>query len=139
MNRLQGKIAEIVTEDAISLVRVKVGEKIFSSIVIDTEASAPWLKKDHPVRLLFKETEVIISRAIPLEISVQNRFECIIKMIRTGRILCELTLGWQDGTGKETDLHSIITRNACEQLRLQADDKIIALVKTNEVSLSSHD
>jgi len=140
MNFLQGTITEIVTEGNISLVKVSVGEKIFSSIVLDTPATDPYLQTGHSVKLLFKETEVIISRSIPLEISVQNKMECRLRQLTIGKILCQLTLGWQeDGTGKETEIHSIITRNACEQLHLQVNDKIIALIKTNEVSLAAYD
>src|SRR5258708_27447309 len=66
MNILPGEIIDIVTEDEISLVKVKVDglypEKRLSAIVFDTRAHRAWPKKGHPVRLLFKETEVIIAK-----------------------------------------------------------------------------
>jgi molybdopterin-binding protein len=146
MNVLQGNIMEITTEDEISLVKVNAEGYTFTAIVIDTPERSAYLKIGSPVRLLFKETEVIIATTSPLAISVQNRIGCLIKKINTGKILCELTLGLLDSkegenqdTGTPPDIRSIITRNACEQLSLKAGDKVTALIKTNEVSLSAHD
>ncbi|MHA4810052.1 TOBE domain-containing protein [Flavitalea flava] len=150
MNTLQGEIIEIITADEISLVKVRADEWIFSSLVLDTPASSPYLQKGNPVKLLFKETEVIIAKlpqtgsgdhpVSPLAISIQNKIECSIEKIDNGKILCELTLLMQSQkTGTAWRIRSIITRNACEQLNLQPGEKIIALIKTNEVSLSPND
>lgn len=144
MNVLQGEITEIITENEISLVKVKVGDSLLlTSIVIDTPATSSYLKKGHPIKLLFKETEVIIAKPLPsqlLAISVRNRIECIIRKVTTGKILCQLDLDFlHAGPGEYREIRSIITRDACEQLNLQENDKIIALIKTNEVSLSAND
>jgi molybdate transport system regulatory protein len=134
MNVLPGEIMEIITEDEISLVKIKMDDQVFSSIVLDTPATCPYLKTGNPVKLLFSESEVIIARTFPLAISVQNKIGCRITSIKSGKILCELTL---DIDGRQ--IRSIITRNACEQLNLRENDTITALVKTNEVSLSAND
>jgi molybdate transport system regulatory protein len=146
MNVLPGEIIEIVTEDEISLVRIRMDDQVFSSIVLDTPATISYLRTGNPVRLLFKETEVIIAKTSPLAISVQNKIECVIKTIKKGKILCELALGIcgshaesAPASGQSREIRSIITRNACEQLNLRENDIIIALVKTNEVSLSAND
>src|ERR1700730_12415025 len=134
MNKLQGEIVEILTTEEISLVKVKVNDYVFTSLVIDTPSTNSWLVKGHQVSLLFKETEVIIAKTLPLAISIQNRFECVLKSIKAGKILCDLTL-----TFNEWQIRSIITRNACEQLNLKENDKVVALIKTDEVSLASND
>jgi len=141
MNILQGNIIEITTENEISLVKIDAGGQVLTSIVIDTPEGSAYLKIGHPVRLLFKETEVIIAVTSPLAISVQNRIECIIREITTGKLLCDLALdilsnGASPGSINR-QIRSIITRNACEQLSLQPGDKVTALIKTNEVTLSS--
>ena len=136
MNTLSGHITAITTEDEISLVKVDAAENTFTAIVIDTPERSAYLKPGHPVRLLFKETEVIIATTSPLAISVQNRIACLIKKIQTGKLLCELTLSLE---GSDKEIRSIITRNACDQLSLQTGHKVTALIKTNEVSLSTHD
>ena len=134
MNTLHGEIAEVITEGELSLVRVRAAGLLFYSIVLDTPATCPYLKKDHPVRLLFKETEVIIAKQYPLLISVRNQVQCRVEKITTGKLLCEVTLGWPG-----PPIRSIITRAACEELDLKENDAVIALIKTNEVSLSPHD
>jgi molybdopterin-binding protein len=134
MNTLHGEIVEILTAEEISLVRVKVDDFVFTSLVIDTPAINSWLVKGHQVSLFFKETEVIIAKTLPLAISIQNRIECVVKSIKSGKLLCELNLVFN-----EWQIRSIITRNACEQLNLQENDKVIALIKTNEVSLAAND
>lgn len=139
---------EITTENEISLVKVKADANglVFTTLVIDTPEGNTYLTIGHPVRLLFKETEVMIAKTSPLAISVQNRIECVVKEITAGRILCDVTLDIMDilpapaadRNSANRQIHSIITRNACEQLSLQPGDKVTALIKTNEVSLS-HD
>ena len=169
MNILHGEIMELVSEGELSLVKVLAYGQIFHSIVIDTPDSSPYLTKGHPVRLLFKETEVIIATTDPLSVSVRNQLRCRVKKITAGKLLCELTLSWNPAptltagiptpnsaflapvagppspdTGNPSptaapDIRSVITRNACEQLDLKENDPVIALIKTNEVSLSPHD
>jgi molybdopterin-binding protein len=147
MNILPGNIIEITTENEISLVKIDAGGLVFTSIVIDTPEGSDYLKIGHPVRLLFKETEVMIAVTSPLAISVQNRIECSIREITTGKLLCDLGLDILNNPASSGDLpghsnrqiRSIITRNACEQLSLQPGDKVTALIKTNEVTLSPHD
>src|SRR5258708_10559414 len=137
MNTLTGEIAEITTEQNISLVKVSAGGHLFYSIVLDTPGASPWLKKGAPIRLLFKETEVMIAlpTAPPLRISVRNQLHCRITSITSGAILCQLTLSWSVG---QPAIKAIITRAACDELSLKENDAIIALIKTNEVSLA-HD
>lgn len=131
MNMLRGEITEIITEDHLSLVKVKVHDTLLTSIMIDIP---PYVKKGNFIRLLFKETEVIIAREGALAISVQNRIHCSIEKVNRGNILCELTLSFGPGT-----IRSIITANACSQLQLGERDRVVALIKTNEISLSADD
>ena len=136
MNTLTGEIAAITTEQNISLVKVLASGQLFYSIILDTPDTSPWLKNGATVRLLFKETEVMIAlpTSTPLRISVRNQLPCHITAILSGTILCELTLALAAGP----HIKAIITRAACDALSLKENDPIIALIKTNEVSLA-HD
>jgi molybdopterin-binding protein len=136
MNTFTGEIAAITTEHNISLVKVLAAGQLFYSIILDTPDTSPWLKTGAPIRLLFKETEVMIAlpASTPLQISVRNQLPCHISSIISGTILCELTLTLPAGP----KIRSIITRAACDALSLKENDRIIALIKTNEVSLA-HD
>src|ERR1700759_1200560 len=135
MNILAGEMATILSEGGMSLVTVLVKGQGFHSVTSDPPATNASLQTGRPVRLLFKETEVMIARqSVPsLAISVRNQLHCSIRKIDRGSLLCELTLDWQPGTDHPpSTIHSIITRNACEQLNLQENETVIALVKTNE-------
>jgi molybdate transport system regulatory protein len=145
MNVLHGEIMELISEGELSLVKILAYGQIFHSIVIDTADTSPWLTKGNPVRLLFKETEVIVATTDPLSISVRNQLRCRVKKITAGKLLCEVTLSWTAAATPDTagslvpDIRSVITRNACQELNLKDNDPVIALIKTNEVSLSPHD
>jgi molybdopterin-binding protein len=124
MNKLIGNITSIKTSDVISLIKIIVGDILFTSIVIDTPETLDYLKIGNAINLYFKETEIIISKTGDLKISLQNQIPCKIVSINLGLILSELHLMF--GAYKIT---AIITSNACEHLHLQENDKIIALIK----------
>ncbi len=134
MNILKGNTSEIQSFEGISLVKVKSHDFIFSSIVLDTPDSADYLKESQAVKIIFKETEVIISKDLNPKISVQNQIPCIVKSVKKGIILSQINL-----LADQQNIQSIITSNACEQLNLKENDNVIALIKTNEVSLSADD
>jgi len=154
MNTLNGEITTITTEQNISLIKALAEGRLFHSLVLDTPATSPWLKEGAPIRVLFKETEVMIalppdspsppSDPSPLRISVRNQLPCRIIAISRGAILCELTLSLTPDQSSSQPaasgpvIRSIITRSACESLGLKENQDVIALIKTNEVSLA-HD
>jgi molybdate transport system regulatory protein len=134
MNVLPGLIQEIWTEGHLSLVRIKIENDLFSSIVIDTPQTASYLIVDTKVDMLFKENEVVIAQSFSGQISMQNRFVCTIRSIEKGKLLSKLVLNYRQHT-----IASLITTNATEQLECAVGDEVIAMVKTNEISLSPHD
>ncbi|MCH8331856.1 MAG: TOBE domain-containing protein [Bacteroidetes bacterium] len=131
MNTLQGKITAVKTHGNLSLVNILVGEVRISSIIIETPDSVGYLREGHDINVLFKETEVIISIDDEPRVSLRNRFPSTILRINKGVLLSELTLQTEG-----TEISSIITTNAVEQLDLKEGDKVLALIKTNEIMLS---
>ncbi len=134
MNILNGTISQIQSHEGISLVRVQSNDVTFSTIVLDTPETSDYLKLQNPVKIIFKETEVVISKDLNPNISTQNKLLCRIESIRKGVILSQINL-----VHEQQVIKSIITRNACEELNLKENDTVLALIKTNEVSLSAHD
>ena len=133
MNSLLGNIIQIKTEGSLSLVQLKVQNCVLTSIVIDTPETSDYLEIGNQVKVLFKETEVILAKNISGTISLQNKIECIVHSFEKGELLCKIVLIF--GAFKIT---SVITRNAFDQLIIQENDEITAMIKTNEISLS-HD
>lgn len=131
MNNLQGKIQDILTSDSLSLVYISVNNCKITAIVIDTPKTNQLLEKGKNVTVIFKETEVIIGNGFQHEISMQNKFEGIIKHIETKNLLSKVTVSTKVG-----DIKSIITTNAVNKLQLTVNKEVTEMVKTNEIMLT---
>lgn len=132
MNKLIGTIVELRTEGQMSLVSIKVGSHLISSIVLETPASASYLANGGQVNVLFKETEVILAKGPVEGISVQNKLPGKIVEIESAVLLSRVTI--DIGTDK---IVSIITTKGASQLNLKVNDEIVAMIKTNEITLSA--
>jgi len=131
MNRLSGKIQEIQSHEELSLVRVAVGSSLISTIVVDRPETLPALKIGVEVKVLFKETEVVIGRLGTEGISLRNQLPSTIVEIRKGELLSRISLRHQGAI-----LISIITSASVEELGLCPDMEVLAMIKTNEIMLS---
>lgn len=131
MNQIRGIIQEVKSEQSLSLVRIAQGDFLFTSIVIGSPDTMPDLQVGREVTLVFKESEVVISTGELNTISMRNQIPGTIRDIDLGNLLATLTLDTRMGP-----ITSIITRNAVEQLGLQKDLAVTALIKTNEMMLS---
>ena len=130
MNKLTGKIVLVESSSHMSMVDIDVSGDVFSSIVLETPASASYLKQGGSVTLLFKETEVSIAKNLSGQISLRNRFKATIKRIEKSDILTKVVLNY-----KAQEIISIISTRSSQKLRLADGDGVEWLVKTNEVSL----
>jgi molybdopterin-binding protein len=133
MNSLKGNISSIKSHENLSIVKINVGDYSFTTVVIETAQTADYLKIDSEIRVLFKETEVLICLKPCPKISLQNRIDCNVKEILKGKLLSQINMQSSIGVIK-----SIITTNAVEQLKLKENDQVIAMIKTNEIMLQ-HD
>ncbi|SRR5690606_30961656 len=130
MNTLKGKIEYVSVNKNLSLVNVNVNEQLLSAIVIDNPETAPYLIPGNSIKIIFKETEVIIGKGKTDNISLQNKFTGSVEFIETGELLSKLTLNTSVGK-----IISIITTNAVNQLGLKKGSEVTAMVKTNEMML----
>ncbi|MBX2941743.1 MAG: TOBE domain-containing protein [Cyclobacteriaceae bacterium] len=132
MNTLKGIVSNLKTTGHMTLVELKVGKYLLKSIVLETPQSAPYLKIDNTINVLFKETEVIIAKGDLTPMSLQNRINGVVSKIERGEILGRLTLDSDIG-----EIVSLITTSAIDQLILKKGDNVTAMVKTNEIMLSA--
>lgn len=130
MNKLTGKIVLVESSQHMSMVDIDVQGDVLSSIVLETPASAPYLKLGNSVSLLFKETEVSIAKNLSGLISLRNRFKATVKRIEKSEILTKVFLNY-----KGNEIISIISTRSAQKLGLINGDDVEWLVKTNEVSL----
>ncbi|RUM45044.1 MAG: hypothetical protein DSY46_03970 [Hydrogenimonas sp.] len=83
--------------------------------------------------VLFKESEVAIAKDFSGSISLRNRLEGYIEKIVVGDLLAEVTLKVGDDT-----IVSIISRRACDAMKLKVGDHVTALIKANEMTLMEY-
>lgn len=132
MNILNGEIESIQVNGSLSLVKIRLGEVRLTSIVIDTPDSSNYLKVQNKVKVIFKETEVILGKGENLPISLQNKIVGQVESIESGELLSKVILKTAAGT-----VTSIITTNAVKQLEITLNSKVTAMIKTNEMMLSA--
>jgi len=130
LNILHGTIQDLKVHGNLTLVKVTVSDITLTSIVIETPETANYLKIGAPVKVMFKETEVIIGKS-GADISLQNQIPVKVTAINQGQLLSQLNLLYQ-----EHNLCSIITTNAVKKLQLKPGVEVIAMVKTNEIMLA---
>ncbi len=131
MNILKGHIDSIKVNGDLSIVKVRVGSAVFSTILIDTPETAPYLFVDNEVKIIFKETEVILGVGDMSGISLRNKMKGKVSHIESDTLLSKVSIDTEMGT-----ITSIITSNAVKQLQIVQDMELTAMVKTNELMLS---
>ena len=131
MNTIIGKIVSVESNGELSLVRMTSAGLKFTSIVIDTPQTAAYLKPENPVKIIFKENEVILANRADCSISLQNKMPGEIIKVESDKLLSKLVIKTPVG-----NITSIITSNAVKQLDLYLGKNIVAMVKTNEIMLS---
>ena len=131
MNTIIGKIVSVESNGELSLVRMTSAGLKFTSNVIDTPQTAAYLKPENPVKIIFKENEVILASRADCSISLQNKMPGEIIKVESDKLLSKLVIKTPVG-----NITSIITSNAVKQLDLHLGKNIVAMVKTNEIMLS---
>jgi molybdate transport system regulatory protein len=131
MNVLTGRISDIQLCHDLSLVSIECSSLTLKSIIIETPDTAPYLKIGNSIDVVFKETELIISKKGEQLISLQNRFPSTIIKMNIGELLSSISLQFE-----EYELNSIITTNAVKTLGLEEGMEVVAMVKTNEMMLA---
>ena len=131
MNRLKGKIELINSHDELLLIELNVKHIKIIAIIIGKPNDYSYLEIGNEIAILFKENEVTISIDNALEISTQNQLTCTVDSILTGKLLSQVNLNFIDFT-----LSSIITTRSVQNLNLNPQDKVTALIKANEITLS---
>lgn len=133
MNSFQGNIVDIKTSGNLSLVSVELeSQQLIQSIIIETPKTAPYLKNGGTIQVLFKETEVVIATEKLKTISLQNQIAANVSQVDSGELLSKVVLNSELGP-----LVSVISTRAVEQLNLAAGVSVFAMIKLNEVMLSS--
>ncbi len=134
MNCLLAHVIQIESSGSFSLVDLEFGDLLLSAVIMETEEDIAWLRTNARVQVLFKETEVSIALEPLSAISLRNRFAGTIATINTGKIMSRVEI-----SGDGYTIISVITTRSVKKLDLQPGQKVIALVKANELLLMQPD
>lgn len=136
MNRLQGIIREIENKGNLSLVQIEVGENQFLyALVVEKPSESAYLTENREIAVMFKESEVILTKGNCEGLGLQNCLAGKILDWREGQILSEVEVEFGGGSIK-----GLLTTSELKKLDIQKGDPIRWLVKTSEVSLGEiHD
>ncbi|MEO2071307.1 MAG: tobe domain protein [Zunongwangia sp.] len=132
MNKLPGKIKHIKNSEYLSEVTIALeNNAMFNVFLVETPQTASYLKPEQKINLLFKETEVIISKNLTPEISIQNQLKAEIIEIKPGKILSEILLKSAVG-----EIKSLLGSTLLQQMNFAESQEVLILVKANEIILS---
>ncbi|AXT52745.1 tobe domain protein [Aquimarina sp. BL5] len=132
MNVFSGHISDIKVSESLSMVSVRLSEHVeLKAIIVETPETASYLKIENAVEVLFKETEVIISKEDTLSISIQNKVKATIKDVTKGMLLSKLILKSDIG-----DMIAILATEALDEMMLTENQEVIAMIKVNEIMIS---
>lgn len=132
MNSFTGRISDIQISGAISIISVEMDADILlKSIVVETPQTAKYLQIDNSIKVLFKETEVVLGKDMAHAISLQNRIKGTIVGIEKGVLISKIKIKSAIGC-----IESIISTNALETLQFKEGSKAVAMIKLNEIMLS---
>lgn len=131
MNTFSGVITSIKVSGNISLITIDVNNIFFKTMVIETPATAAWLKMDNRINVIFKETEVILGKGLEHLVSLQNRVPGKIIDIQKGELMSKVVVDTAVG-----NIVAVISLDAVLQLNLQVGETVSAMIKTNEIMIS---
>ena len=132
MNKLPGKIKQIKNSEYLSEVTIALeNNAIFNVFLVETPQTASYLQLEQKINLLFKETEVIISKNLTPDISIQNQLKAEIIEIKPGKILSEIILKSHVG-----EIKSLLGSTLLQQMNFAESQEVLILVKANEIMLS---
>lgn len=132
MNCIEGKIEHLVTSGSLSVVTLIMKDTTrLKAIIIETPKTALYLKKGHPMKALFKETEVIIGIDLHSALGIENKIPGRITEIEPGILLSRVSIQTDIG-----NLVALIGTPFIDAMDLKENRKVLAMIGMNAIMLS---
>lgn len=127
MNQVEARITKIDSVDNITIVSFDVGTQHMKMMALEIPAS---IAVGTRVILGAKATNIALAKTRQEEISISNQLEAVIEHIEMGALLCSVSFMFED-----VSWESVITRDSALRMELKVGEKIVALVKSSELSM----
>ncbi len=131
MNCLDGQIINLISDKNMTIIEMNVSGSSLKTIIIETPATASFLKISNHLNVMFKETEVNIAKEFSGKISLQNILNCSVASINKGILLSQINLNFHSN-----DISAIITTSDAEYLELKVNDTVSALIKATDIMVA---
>lgn len=128
MNKIKVKVINYYSEDGITIIDLMYCCDLFSVVVIN-EKDSNFVSIKEEVNILFKETEVYLSR-VKISQSIKNILSTYVLDIEKGSILSRVYLDYRGHLIK-----SLITTRALEEMDIKEGEHIFALIEANDISI----
>ena len=126
MNTLKAQVTQIDSMDNLTIVKFDYEGTALSMMSLGLKD----VKVGSQVILSINASHIAIGKDLKGDISLSNRFDCVIKALDKGKLLSSLKLSINDDS-----LSSIITTSSVNRLNLNVGDEVQALVKASEISI----
>ncbi|MFD8205278.1 molybdopterin-binding protein [Streptomyces sp. NPDC059695] len=132
-NQLPGTVTAVTAGEAMASVKVRLdgGQDITAAITVDAVKDLG-LAEGSAVKALVKSTEVALATAPVAGISIRNQLAGSVTEVSTGGAMGSVKVSVAGG-----ELTAAITKDAVEDLGLNAGSSVVALIKSTEISLAS--
>ena len=127
MNKIAATITKIQRADAITIVNFDVAGQTMCMMALELNEQ---LVIGSKVKVGTKATNIALAQKRVETISISNQLEVTIKSINMGTLLCSVNF---DFAGQRWE--SVITRDSALRMQLAVDEKIVALIKSSELSI----
>lgn len=132
MNRLNGKIEEILVSGHLSQVTVSLSGCLQAqAVVIETPETASYLTEGGPIGVLFKETEVILALGEGSLTSLENQIPVRVEGLEEGTLLSRVALRCEAGP-----ITAVVAARAAKRLGLKPGMEVLALIPSSEIMLT---
>lgn len=127
MNKIAATITDIQSVDTINIVSFDAAGQPMRMMALELDER---LAVGSKVIVGAKATNIALAKERPGMISISNQLEVTIEAIHMGGLLCSVRFGFADQLWE-----SIVTRESTLTMQLDVGDKIVALIKSSELSI----
>ena len=127
MNQIQADITKIDSGNNITIVSFKAGQQQMKMMALEIDED---LEVGSKVILGAKATNIALAKEHLEDISISNQLEATIEAIEMGSLLCSVRFLFE-----AVSWESVITRDSAERMELVVGEKIVALLKSSELSI----
>ena len=127
MNQITARISDIVMHENINVVSFEVGTLTMQMMSLELSEKH---QKGVDVTLGAKATNIALMRELSETVSISNQIPVTITAINKGVVLCSVLFTFNGVTWE-----SVITRSSAERMQLEVGARVVALIKSSELSI----